>query len=695
LFINISETAAFPSALLCPLETQTFTIQSLRSYAGLRRILKWVKEQISTGHHHCHQHAPPKDLVFHGFLDGTTPLLLACHDGDLNMVKYLIEKWEVGVNDTAVYYKSWNWKIQEASPIFVASYNRHFSVVEYLIRKGADLSLKTTSDCEYYHHLTPLLGAIRTYYSDPFECECDYHDAEPEDAETIVLPLVQLLLENGASIATQQNGLLVWAGLPSYSVNLATLLLHHGMPLDPLNWRGETVLHNWVNLRKLNDENPWFTHISEEDSLTVVKLLVNKDANLVNNRDKKGYTPILTAAESLNWAVLDFLMEENRLDRTEHIDAMEMAAATILNQSPDDLLLERARECLRRAFLLRSEEPDPILKTPLTLESGRTIEWTTPAEVEAGIQNPREYKIQSYLTRLRIRAGRSSDSFHYSYDFVSSCFWDLLDQRRFDDIRDVLWATMDASRHNSSDDVPTSFVIVDVIRHFVSMMSQLKNDHHLFTAETFKKPLEFLLATDLFNCLGGGITDSLLQLVALLARNEEIYNDEDIKESLHQLVAKESESRTRSCISGGSRWESMLHKACLHPNDLSTICLLLRSGANPNANYYHGGPLHVLATQYRRWLVIDDKVVGNAARILLEYGAHLCQVNHKRETAAQVWKRENGDLQDLPEWLYEEKFKKLACQCARVITSQSVPYEESDLPACLHRFIEAHRYPSY
>jgi len=103
---------------------------------------------------------------------------------------------------------------------------------------------------------------------------------------------------------------------------------------------------------------------------------------------------------------------------------------------------------------------------------------------------------------------------------------DLLEQRRFDDIRDVLWATLDASRHTSSD-VPSSSVIGQVIRHFV--------------------------------------------------------------------------------------------EACLHPNDLSTICLLLRSGANPNANHYHGGPLHFLATQYRRWLVIDDTLIGNPntlARIL-------------------------------------------------------------------------------
>jgi len=340
--------------------------------------LKWTKEHtLSTGNY-C-RHAPLKELVLRGSLEGTTPLLLACSHGDLEMVKYLVEKWGVGVNQTAAHYQDRYFKIEKAAPVFVASYNRHFSIVEYLIEKGADLSLETISEWGHLCNLTPLLGAICHLNPHRDFLYCD------EVVETKVIPLVRLLLENGASLTTLQDDYPIWTGLASYSRNLTTLLVHHGMALDKpfLEWglryqRGETALHHWTNLGKTN----------EEDSLAVVKLLVDKGAHLMI-RDQKGNTPILTAVESRNWKVVDYLVENDGLDRTEKIDAMELAAALILNKSPDDFLLERAREYFRRAFLLREEESDPILKTPLTLKSGRIIEWTTTAEVEAGIQTLR------------------------------------------------------------------------------------------------------------------------------------------------------------------------------------------------------------------------------------------------------------------------------------------------------------------
>jgi len=124
--------------------------------------LERIEEHVSTSH--CHHHAPLKDIILRGSLDGCSPLLLACHEGDLEAVRYLVENWGVSVNETAVYYRYLEpgWKIQEASAVFVACYKRRFSVVKYLIEQGADLSLKTISDYQFYHNMTPLLGAIRS-----------------------------------------------------------------------------------------------------------------------------------------------------------------------------------------------------------------------------------------------------------------------------------------------------------------------------------------------------------------------------------------------------------------------------------------------------------------------------------------------------------------------------------------------------
>jgi len=165
----------------------------------LRGILKWVKEHISTCP--CH-HALPKDLVFRGSLDGTTPIILAAHYGDLKMVKYLVEKWGVDVNATSVYYCGC--KIEKATPVFVASYSRRYNIVEYLIGKGANLSLKTTSEDNHLHDLTPLLGAIRQYPTGFFCCP-EFQSGSVDVKtfiETTVTPVVRLLLENGASLPT-------------------------------------------------------------------------------------------------------------------------------------------------------------------------------------------------------------------------------------------------------------------------------------------------------------------------------------------------------------------------------------------------------------------------------------------------------------------------------------------------------------
>ena len=338
-------------------------------------------------------------------------MILACINGNLKTAKHLVEKWGVGVNDTTVFYKDGDIKIKGASPVFVAAKNRHFKIVEYLIGKGADLSLKTISRNQFYHNLTPLHEALRRHPNGSyFYCP----DAESKEVETIVIPLVRLMLENGASVPSIfEDGSPIWTGIASHSVNLTTLLVHHGMTLVLPNLSGETVLHHWANLGRKNGKDP----------LTLVKLLVEKGANIMI-RDKKGNTPILAAVATRNWTVIDFLMENDGLDRTEKIHALEMAAALILMESDEyDSHVERAREYLCRSFILREEKPDPILITPLTLESGRTIEWTTTAEVEAGIQNPKEYKIQAYLARLRKGVERSSFAGFYILDSLSVCFF--------------------------------------------------------------------------------------------------------------------------------------------------------------------------------------------------------------------------------------------------------------------------------
>ncbi len=80
---------------------------------------------------------------------GTTPLIIACQLGELKSVKYLVETWGVDLLDSVPYYLipyQRQWKIQEATPLFVASFHGHYQIVHYLLEKGADVSAKTSNN---------------------------------------------------------------------------------------------------------------------------------------------------------------------------------------------------------------------------------------------------------------------------------------------------------------------------------------------------------------------------------------------------------------------------------------------------------------------------------------------------------------------------------------------------------------------
>ncbi len=102
--------------------------------------LQAIEEHISTSS--C-SHPPLKDFVFKGRLKGSNPLLLACHHGDLDSVKHIVENWGADIHATAVYYfdlitAKYSWcplmkSIQGATPLFVAVCNGHINIVRYLV----------------------------------------------------------------------------------------------------------------------------------------------------------------------------------------------------------------------------------------------------------------------------------------------------------------------------------------------------------------------------------------------------------------------------------------------------------------------------------------------------------------------------------------------------------------------------------
>jgi len=478
--------------------------------------------------HHCLSpnqcdHSPLKDLVLHGLADGTTPLLLTCWYGDLSRVKHIIENWGVGFQAAGVYhhgspgrYGRFTYsRVESATPLFVAAYNGHLDIVKYLVGLGADVSSKTSSETDrHLDGLTPLHGAIQQSRRNPES-----------------LAIVRFLLESGADpSAVPSTGSPIWTD-SSCGLDVVTALVQHGLNLDQLNEFGETILLYWARDSYKNPKD-W---PEAKNGLAIIKLLVNSGARLMA-RDTKGFTPILTAAYWSSLIVLDYLLDLVEIDCKEKIDSLEVAAAEIvlwgsLNGSNSEP--ERAFEYLRKALDLR--QIGHLHMTPFLLKSGRTIRWTTAAELEQIIEQTADHIPLSYLIHLRICSSRSWEAVYSLKMYLWSCIRHLKEQNRFIDLIDVLWATLETLQFHQTDSQHASdlwHMAYKVIKNLTWALSQLEKDDPLFNAGTFKDILKFILAIDFAYPRSAeprfdSHMETLYQLATFLAGlPEEILNEE-------------------------------------------------------------------------------------------------------------------------------------------------------------------------
>ena len=72
------------SRIHCPFKPLTSI-----SWMPRMRLCQVIEIEKHSSTSSCH-HPPLKDVVFHGAMDGTTPLLLACSHGDLDAVKHIV-----------------------------------------------------------------------------------------------------------------------------------------------------------------------------------------------------------------------------------------------------------------------------------------------------------------------------------------------------------------------------------------------------------------------------------------------------------------------------------------------------------------------------------------------------------------------------------------------------------------------------
>jgi len=659
-------------------------------------------------------HPPLKSIVYHGNLEGSTPLIQACHYGELDVVKHIVECWGVDVRAAATYYLEGpgpEWKIDSATPLFVASFSGHSKIVRYLLEKGAPVNVRTACTTDpNYDGLYPLYGAVCNNWMSQHRKRQSSREKHAESSA-----IVHSLLEFGADVASASfrpsDGFPIWRE-QFCGVDAAAALINHGLDLAMRSpYRGQTVLHYYASHKVI-------TCITEEDSLTIIKLLLSKGAD-AHAKDEWGFSVILLVASQIlldrpgyNMTILEYLLERDEISREEKIEALELAGALLLSGvwmlQPSQP--SKAFDVWRRALRLRQIETEgigPIIKTPLVQLRGVKKEWITLAELEDISSSPSQYEIQSLLVKLRIF---SSKSWIAVESLLIRCFDRkysleplLLVKDRRDLVLNILWAMLGSIRLFDPHELELWDWTVKITKCLITNLIIYPEIHGPWINEAIviETSIRLIVATDQYHLEDRGYSDEhgmkipygydVAELIASLE-----VKDVKVLQWLFQLMRRDKPEQFGSF---------MLHEACRNcysTHYLATIRLLLDAGADPNAverppcmrwpmDPSGNTPLHVVAALPQNCRELMDA----AARMLLDAGAHLDSVNRSGMTAADIWIKRNemGNNQDedarwnaRPDWC--RTARSLSYLAGRVIRSHKIHYADGGIPSTLIPFLD-------
>jgi len=672
--------------------------------------LKELEDHIASAN--CSHPPHLKDFTFdQNPVPGTTPLLLACQHGELDSVKHIVESWGVDVRASAKYYSypyyrsSRSIRTPIATPLFVAASHGNDNIVRYLLEKGAHVSAKISLKSDKNDGLTPLYEAVNHFYSPSSESLLE----QQEERSSVVRSLLEFGADPIADTFRPSDGQPMWME-KMCGIGATTALINHGLDLKRRNpSTGETLLHHWVGFPVYSWANR-LRCFTEEDSSSIVKLLVEKGADLLA-RDDNGLTPLLRAANHFNLKVLDYLIEREEYDQTEKMIAMELAGAAILFDSGNALLFPKAFEYWRRAHQLRQKQIEvsgSSAEKNLSRKIGNIVEWTTLADLDQLEQHPEDYRIQAFLVKLRILSGFLGRNHHHlstRYITYLSESTSLNEEEKLIQILGIRWEMLEAATRRFDPLSSNRFFRIEIgkdVDNLVSTLSTLKEKFPaLLSFERIKTSLDRILqVTDSSPFTISNrrrsideshprskriqFTRSLITLLEMFFQLPKILNE------------RETTSLTQSLrLLGPSRLGYLLLQTCLklgNFKDLALVRLLLEAGADPNVDVTFAGnsSLHVVAG-------MGDRKLGDAACLLLvEFGAKLHQVNKAGKTALDVWielnetednwNEEAGGWSARPEWCCP--LPTLLRLAARVIRVNKIPYADGKTPTVLHSLIE-------
>lgn len=609
------------------------------------------------------------------FCNQTTPhLCLASYDGDLAMVQQILQTQGANVQTTLDYFEEKSLERSRSSkylrgmtPLFAAALKKHSSVVQYLIKNGANVSAGTQITQPFYptyvlDGLTPLHAAF----------------LELPDMSSVQMAqqseIIQILVKSGASPLKQSStGLPIWMtgwttlyeehlefnnlDWPSPNLEALTLLIELGMSVtQPCSHLGRTLLQHLVGPVRIEDVN-------------FIDFIIAKGADSTV-RDKEGITPIMSAAignyRVPNILILEHLLKKRNIPVIDKIEALEMAAAVLLGREENGEYFERIFNFLDRANYFRTEEN--WLLTPEIPINGRAVEWIT-TDRRLIQQSPSEYFTQSLLMRFRILSSKSWGAVYRHlwvsiWDYMNADFCSFTQQRQFDHLFGILWTMLETiARFDQCEKGiwSTTHQVIEWLKFTLRTLREKNGFDPSFYPNCLKKSMILISATHLItlddDCnYGDRINDymySVHEVISMLARLPNDQMGQEVLDSLHTIVSKHGRTY---------EGETFLLISCRGLQDLATIRLLLQAGADVNAVNENGdGALHLLADA--RYSNNAEKGIDAVGNLLLEYRAnHMRVANKYGKTPADIWqsrRKKEGDHrradgeEHLPTWLKE------------------------------------------
>lgn len=315
----------------------------------------------------CNLNVEYRHTLIHSFTQGATPLVIACRNGHLCVVEYLIEDCNVDITQPGCVSFDGE-TIEGAPPLWCAAAAGYLEIVHFLVSKGADVNQTTLTNS------TPLRAAC-----------FDGH-----------IKIVKYLVSKKADIeiANRHGHTCLMIACFKGHLQIVKYLLTMGAKVNRTSIKGNTALHD----------------SAESGSLEIMKLLLHNGANLM--KDSYGITPLMAASVAGFRNIIDHLVSRRFVSRQEHVEALELLGSTYVDKKRDTI-----EACKVWRLALEERLRTPVLRKTIPQRRNPAyndaVEVQDLEELESIVSDPDEVRMQSLLIRERILGPKHPDTTYF------------------------------------------------------------------------------------------------------------------------------------------------------------------------------------------------------------------------------------------------------------------------------------------